>query len=94
MSEPIKKLTVAALSEKLEKFMGSLQISPQQKTDSTLSMMMNEIQEIRRSQEYMGSKYEEIKDELKLCKISIKIWNMKRNFETNCCFSAKTKRRN
>ena len=27
--------------------------------------MMNEIQEIRKSQEYFGSKYEEIKDELK-----------------------------
>ena len=27
MSEPIKKLTVAALSEKLEKFMSNLQIA-------------------------------------------------------------------
>jgi len=63
MSEPIKKVTVAALSEKLEKFMSNLQIA-QQKTDSTLSIMMNEIQEIRKSQEYLGSKYEEINDEL------------------------------
>jgi len=45
MSEPIKKLTVAALSEKLEKCMDNLQIA-QQKTDSTLSRMMNETQEI------------------------------------------------
>jgi len=37
----------------------------QQKTDSTLSIMINEIQEIRKSQEYLGSKYEEIKDVLK-----------------------------
>jgi len=64
MSEPIKKLSVAALSDKLEKFMGNLQIA-QQKTDSTLSIMMSEIQEIRKSQEYLGSKYEEIKNELK-----------------------------
>jgi len=55
---------VAALSDKLEKFMGNLQIA-QQKTDSTLSIMMSEIQEIRKSQEYLGSKYEEIKNELK-----------------------------
>jgi len=27
MSEPIKKLTAAAMSEKLEKFMGNLQIA-------------------------------------------------------------------
>ena len=33
MSEPIKNLTVAALSEKLEKFMGNLQ-TVQQKTNS------------------------------------------------------------
>ena len=64
MSEPVKKLTVAALSEKFEKFMGNLQIA-QQKTDTNLSVMMNEIQEIRKSQEYLGSKYEEIKNELK-----------------------------
>jgi len=44
--------------------MSNLQIAPQ-KTDSTLSIMMNEIQEIRKSQEHLGSKYEEIKDELK-----------------------------
>ena len=40
--------------------MSNLQIA-QQKTDSTLSIMMNEIQEIRKSQEYSSSKYEEIK---------------------------------
>ena len=74
MSEPIKKLTVAALSEKLEKFMSNLQIA-QQKTDSTSSIMMNEIQEIRKSQEYLGSKYEEIKDELKT------IQNINKNLE-------------
>jgi len=44
--------------------MGNLQIA-QQNTDTTLSIMMNEIQEIRKSQEYLGSKYEDIKDELK-----------------------------
>ena len=69
MSEPITKLTVAALSEKLEKCMGSLQIA-QQKTDTTLSIMMNEIQEIRKSQEYLGSKYEKIKMKWKQCKLS------------------------
>jgi len=53
MSEPIKKLTMAALSEKLEKFMGSLQIA-QQKTDSPLPIMMNEIQEIRKSPGKLG----------------------------------------
>ena len=46
-----------------------------QKTDSTLSIMMNEIQEIRKSQEYLGSKYEEIKDELKT------IQNINKNLE-------------
>jgi len=71
MSEPIKKLTVAALSEKLEEFMGNLQIA-QQKTDSTLSIMMNEIQEIRKCQEYLGSKYEEIKVELRTMQNIIK----------------------
>jgi len=44
--------------------MDKLQIA-QEKTDSTLSKMMNEIQEIQKSQEYLGSKYEGIKDELK-----------------------------
>jgi len=37
MSEPIRKLAIAALSKKLEKFMGNLQIA-QQKTDSTLTL--------------------------------------------------------
>jgi len=64
MSEPMKKLTVRALSEKLEKFVGHL-LTAQQKTNSTLSIMMNEIQEIQKSQEYLGSKYEKIKDEHK-----------------------------
>ena len=37
--------------------------------------MMNEIQEIRKSQEYLGSKYEEIKDELQT------IQNINKNLE-------------
>jgi len=90
MSEPIKKLTVAALSEKLGKFMSNLQIA-QQKTDSTLSIMMNEIQEIRKSQEYSSSKYEEIKMNWKLCKISIKIWNIKMQFWNKLLLHCKNK---
>ena len=72
MSESIRKLAIAALSEKLETFMGNLQIA-QQKTDSTLSIMMNGIQEIWKSQEYLGSKYEKIKMKWKQCKL-LQFW--------------------
>jgi len=56
--------------------------------------MMNEIQEILKSREYLGSKYEEIKDELKTMQ------NINKNLEhenailKHCCFTAKTKCRN
>jgi len=73
--------------------MSNLQIAPQ-KTDSTLSIMMNEIQEIRKSQEHLGSKYEEIKDELKTMQNINKNLEYENAIETNCCFTAKTKRRN
>ena len=40
----------------------------QEKADNTLSMIMNEIQEVRRSQEFLSSAYEELKNELQAVK--------------------------
>jgi len=48
---------------KAGKMMDAIQKS-QQKTDSTLSAIMNEIHEIRKSQEYLSCKFEEMKNEL------------------------------
>ena len=63
----MKKMTVASLTEELGKLTEVVQIS-QEKTDNTLSMIMNEIQEVRRSQEFLSSAYEELKNELQTVK--------------------------
>jgi len=60
-------MTVASLTEELGKRAEVVQNS-RVKTDNTLSMIMNEIQEVRRSQEFLSSAYEELKNELQTAK--------------------------
>jgi len=60
-------MTVASLTAELGKLTEAVQNS-QEKTDNTLSMIMNEIQEVRRSQEFLSSAYEELKNELQTVK--------------------------
>ena len=63
----MKKMTVASLTEELGKLTEVVKNS-QEKTDNTLSMIMNKIQEVRRSQEFLSSAYEELKNELQTVK--------------------------
>jgi len=63
----MKEMTVASLTEELGKLTEVVQNS-REKTDNTLSMIMNEIQEVRRSQEFLNSAYEELKNELQTVK--------------------------
>jgi len=59
-------MTVASMTDKLGKLTEVVQNS-QKKPDSTSSMIMSEMQEIR-SQELLSSAYEEIKNELQTVK--------------------------
>ena len=62
----MKKMSVASLTE-LGKLTEVVQ-NYQEKTDNTLSTIMNEIQEVRTSQEFLSSAYEELKNELQAVK--------------------------
>jgi len=76
LSETTKTLTVATLAEKLEKMMNDVQKS-QQKTDTTLSVIMNEILEININHEFLSCIFEEMKNELQAVKRHIEIYKTK-----------------
>ena len=67
MTDGGRKPTVASLSDKLEKFTETISFF-QRNTADKLSMLVNEIQKVRKSQEFLNEQYEEMKNELNCIK--------------------------
>jgi len=63
MTDGGRKLTIASLSDKLEKLTETIRLF-QRNTADKLSILVNEIQEVRKSQEFQNEKYEEMKNEM------------------------------
>jgi len=63
MTDGGRKSTIASLSDKLEKLTETISLF-QRNTADKLSILVNEIQEVRKSQEFLNEKYEEMKNEM------------------------------
>ena len=63
MTDGGRKPTIASLSDKVEKLAETISLF-QRNTADKLSILVNEIQEVRKSQEFQNEKYEEMKNEM------------------------------
>ena len=63
MTDGGRKPTIASLSDKLEKLRETISLF-QRNTADKLSILVNEIQEVRKSQEFLHEKYGEMKNEM------------------------------
>jgi len=63
MTDGGRKPTIASLSDKLEKLRETISLF-QRNTADKLSILVNEIQEVRKSQEFLHEKYGEMKNEI------------------------------
>jgi len=63
MTDGGRKPTIVGLSDKLEKLTETIRPF-QRNTADKLSILVNEIQEVRKSQEFLNEKYEEVKNEM------------------------------
>ena len=61
MTDGGRKLTIASLSDKVEKLTETISLF-QRNTADKLSILVNEIQEVRKSQEFLNEKYEEMNE--------------------------------
>jgi len=67
------KPTIASLSDKLEKLTETITLF-QRNTADKLSILVNEIQEVRKSQEFLNKKYEEWNEQHQTNKQGITNW--------------------
>jgi len=63
MTDGGRNPSIASLSDKLEKLTETISLF-QRNTADKLSILVNEIQEVRKSPEFLNKKYEEMKNEM------------------------------
>ena len=73
MTDGGRKPTIASLSDKLEKLTETISLF-QRNTADKLSILINEIQEVRKSQEFLNDKYEEWNEQHQTNKQGITNW--------------------
>ena len=73
MTDGGRKPTIASLSDKLEKPTETISLF-QRNTADKLSILVNEIQEVRKSQEFLNEKYEEWNEQHQTNKQGITNW--------------------
>ena len=73
MTDGGRKPTIASLSDKLEKLTETITLF-QRNTADKLSILVNEIQEVRKSQEFLNKKYEEWNEQHQTNKQGITNW--------------------
>jgi len=73
MTDGGRKPTIASLSDKLEKLKETISLF-QRNTADIPSILVNEIQEVRKSQEFLNEKYEEWNEQHQTNKQGITNW--------------------